>query len=65
MVLIVLLAGCNDRKPLLKNSDADDPVQLGRHGERPTHDGVVTFYALGCRIWTIPIIGPSATTCKT
>lgn len=45
--LLLFLSSCSDIKPFLKETGAEDYVQLGNPQERPNHENVLTFYALG------------------
>ncbi|MCH8871965.1 metallophosphoesterase [candidate division KSB1 bacterium] len=45
--LLLFLAGCSDTRPFIRKTTPDDLVQPGRPEDRPDHQNVLTFFALG------------------
>ena len=45
--LLLFLAGCSDTRPFIRKAAPDDLVQPGRPEDRPNHQNVLTFFALG------------------
>lgn len=45
--ILLLLAGCSDTRPFIRKMTTDDLLQPGRPEDRPNHENVLTFFALG------------------
>lgn len=46
-LILMLLAGCGDRKPFVRTPSADDWIQRADAKERPNGEDVMTFYVMG------------------
>ncbi|MFQ5676216.1 MAG: metallophosphoesterase, partial [bacterium] len=47
LLALLLLSACSDSRPFLKKNLAGESLQLAERSQRPDHDEVLTFYALG------------------
>jgi len=47
VAVLLILSGCSDTRPFIRQPEVDDPLQVGKPDERPDHADVLTFYVLG------------------